>query len=178
MIHNKLSIGMTGMLIIIPILIILSTALQFSSILSDNFANNKGFQDACSSEEPICISSRVFSWLGVISTIIPLFMMLILGFCIFESELFRKKRKNLKGFFKSTRCQLLFVQIHNALLILLPLSILFQIIAISTEVENSVRTLKSPTGSLDPQEGFSLYVISLVLITFALLFHPAVNRQP
>lgn len=162
---------MICMLIVIPLFILLSSILQLFSLLTDNFANNQGYQDSCSSEDAVCVTSRVFGWLGFVSTIIPLFIMLILLFCSFDSELFRKKTVFKSRFFKSTRCQIIFVNLYNSLLILLPLSFVSQLISISTETEST------KTSTFEVQEGFSLYVISMFLIICAFIAHPGINSM-
>jgi len=168
MIQNRFGFGVTSLLIVIPILIILSTVLQVMSF-NLSFANDKKLVEQCDIKESFCITSKVFSILGVVTTLIMIIFMGVLLLCAIDSGMFLKSRK--KCLFKSRTCQQFFFKYHNALIILIPLTLIFQIIAFGTEIEDV-----QENSSVEYQEGFSTYLVSMVLMIFAVFMHPFINR--
>jgi len=168
MIKNRSSsFGMVSLLVIIPILIILSLVLQFVSIYT-SFANDQSLLDHCEIGEELCMTSKVFSSLGIVGTMIMIIFMGVLLLCVIDAE---SGMKNKKCLFKSFPCQQLFIKYHNALIILIPLTLVFQLIAFGTEVKDV-----HEFASVEYQEGFSTYLVSIILVLLALFMHPFVNR--
>lgn len=169
MIKNEFGFGMINMIIIIPILIISAFVLgmtsTFTNFTNDNIINN---QVCTKPKEAECYTAKVFTTLANTGLLICILTMLLLLISYCDAEILKTCSKS-KSLFKSIRCQRIFINYSNMLIVLLPIILAFQIIGFSTETNN--------TGTENIQEGFVMYIISFLLVLMALLFHPFVNKS-